>query len=95
MAVKRLLWRRVASVTITNINIIRRPDNLAMIRLLGVKLIYVEEIEVNNFDRFVIVDSQPDHHECFSMLQSKDRDVTYFILFVKNDFPELIMFYCC
>lgn len=69
MAVKRLLWRRVANVTITNINIIKRPDNLAMIRLLGVKLIYVEEIEVNNFDRFVIVDSQPDHHECFSMFR--------------------------
>jgi len=69
MAVKRLLWRRVASVTITNINILKRPDNLAMIRLLGVELIYVEEIEENNFNRFVIVDSQPDHHECFAMFR--------------------------
>jgi nanoRNase/pAp phosphatase (c-di-AMP/oligoRNAs hydrolase) len=69
MAVKRLLWRRVASVTISNINIIKRPDNVAMIRLLGVELIYVEEIEENNFNRFVIVDSQPDHHECFAMFR--------------------------
>jgi len=28
MAVKRLLWRRVANITISNINIIKRPDNL-------------------------------------------------------------------
>jgi nanoRNase/pAp phosphatase (c-di-AMP/oligoRNAs hydrolase) len=34
MAVKRLLWRKVSSVTISNINIIKRPDNIAMIRLL-------------------------------------------------------------
>jgi nanoRNase/pAp phosphatase (c-di-AMP/oligoRNAs hydrolase) len=39
MAVKRLLWRKVANITISNINIIKRPDNLAMIRLLGVSLV--------------------------------------------------------
>ncbi len=69
MAVKRLLWRRVANTTISNINIINRPDNLAMIRLLGVDLIYVDDIDMNHFNRFVIVDSQPDHHECFSMFK--------------------------
>ncbi len=69
MAVKRLLWRRVANTTISNINIINRPDNLAMIRLLGVDLIYVDDINMNHFNRFVIVDSQPDHHECFSMFK--------------------------
>ena len=31
MAVKRLLWHRVAVVSISNINIIKRPDNLAII----------------------------------------------------------------
>lgn len=69
IAVKRLLWRRVASTTITHINIINRPDNIAMIRLLGIDLVYVDELEGNHFNRFVIVDSQPDHHECFSMLK--------------------------
>ena len=39
MAIRRLLWRKVPNVTISNINTINRPDNLAMIRLLGVKLI--------------------------------------------------------
>ncbi len=66
MAVKRLLWRRVANVTISNINVIKRPDNIAMIRLLGVKLIPVKDIEKECFSRFVMVDSQPDHHEIFS-----------------------------
>ena len=36
MAMKRLLWRKVAGVTISNINEVKRPDNRAMIRLLGV-----------------------------------------------------------
>ncbi len=35
MAVKRMLWRRVTNVAISNINTIVRPDNMAMIRLLG------------------------------------------------------------
>lgn len=63
MAVKRLLWRKVSSVTMSNINVVVRPDNLAMIRLLGVSLVHIDEIDANSFNRFVIVDSQPDHHE--------------------------------
>jgi len=66
MAVRRLLWHRVANICVSNINVIERPDNLAMIRLLGVKLIHVDEVDENQFNRIVIVDSQPDHHECFA-----------------------------
>ena len=66
MALKRLLWRRVAGVTISNINVVERPDNLAMIRLLRVALIHINEIDESRFNRFVIVDSQPDHHEAFA-----------------------------
>jgi len=66
MAVKRLLWRKVAGITISNINVIKRPDNLAMIRLLGVNLVHVDGIGENEFSKTVIVDSQPDHHESFS-----------------------------
>jgi len=65
MAVKRLLWRKVASVTISNINVIKRPDNITMIRLLGVNLVPVKDIAKECFTRFVLVDSQPDHHEIF------------------------------
>ncbi|MGB2689270.1 MAG: DHH family phosphoesterase [Desulfobacterales bacterium] len=66
MAVKRLLWRRVSNVTISNINIIKRPDNIAMIRLLGVNLVPVKDIVKDCFSRFVMVDSQPDHSEVFT-----------------------------
>jgi nanoRNase/pAp phosphatase (c-di-AMP/oligoRNAs hydrolase) len=66
MAVKRLLWRKVAGVTISNINVIKRPDNITMIRLLGVNLVPVKDIVKECFSRFVLVDSQPAHHEIFS-----------------------------
>jgi nanoRNase/pAp phosphatase (c-di-AMP/oligoRNAs hydrolase) len=63
MAVSRLLWRRVLNVTISNINKIKRPDNLAMIRLLGVTLTPFSEIDPAQFSRTVMLDSQPDHNE--------------------------------
>jgi nanoRNase/pAp phosphatase (c-di-AMP/oligoRNAs hydrolase) len=66
MAVKRLLWRKTASVTIANINIIKRPDNLAMIKLLSVNLIFSDKVVLKQYNRFVIVDSQPAHNEAFS-----------------------------
>lgn len=66
LAVKRLLWRRVASVTLSNINIISRPDNLNMIRLLGVDMIHDAKINPDSYDKHVIVDSQPGHNERFS-----------------------------
>ncbi len=66
MAVSRLLWHKVANITIANVNQIKRPDNLAMVRLLGVKLIYIDEINENQFNRVVIVDSQPNHNQAFS-----------------------------
>ena len=65
MAVKRLLWRKVNSVTISNVNIIKRPDNLTMIRLLRVNLTLVNDIDPDKYDRVVMVDSQPSHHEAF------------------------------
>ncbi len=65
-AIKRLLWRKTAGVTIASVNAVKRPDNLAMIRLLGVRLEPVESIDAARFTRFVIVDSQPAHHERFA-----------------------------
>ena len=38
LALKRLLWRKVANVTIAHVNQISRPDNLAMTRLLNIPL---------------------------------------------------------
>jgi nanoRNase/pAp phosphatase (c-di-AMP/oligoRNAs hydrolase) len=69
MAVSRLLWRRVLSVTISNVNTINRPDNLTMLRLLKVAMIPFNEIDPVQFTKFAIVDSQPDHNESMEQLE--------------------------
>lgn len=66
MAIKRLLWRKVAGVTLAHFNAIKRPDNIAMVRLLGIRLVHTDKIDGEKFNRFVIVDAQPDHNEAFS-----------------------------
>ena len=68
MAVSRLLWRRVINVTISHINAINRPDNLAMLKLLGVSLVPHTDIEISQYSKMVIVDSQPDHNEFMNRL---------------------------
>lgn len=70
MSVKRLLWKKVVSVTLAHINVIERPDNIAMARLLNARLVHIDKVTVNQYDRFVIVDSQPDHHERFSTFKA-------------------------
>ncbi|TYT75188.1 DHH family phosphoesterase [Desulfobotulus mexicanus] len=69
MAVKRLLWRKVAGVTISHINDIQRPDNQSMIRLLGIKMIHFRDLPNWRYNRIVLVDSQPDHHDCFALFR--------------------------
>jgi len=66
IAVKRLLWRKAASVTIAHVNVIKRQDNLVMIRLLNISLVPYSTIDIKKFDRIVMVDSQPGHHEAFN-----------------------------
>jgi nanoRNase/pAp phosphatase (c-di-AMP/oligoRNAs hydrolase) len=63
MALKRLLWRRVAGVCIANINLIERTDNLVFIRLIGVVMTPFQKIDIKRFNRIIMVDAQPDHHE--------------------------------
>jgi len=65
MAVKRLLWRKVNNITISNINVIDRPDNCAMVELLGVNLTHIKDLDETRFNRFVMVDSQPSHSVLF------------------------------
>ncbi len=65
MALKRLLWRRVQEVVICHFNTITRPDNLAMIAYTDPGLVRLCDVDRSAFDKFVVVDSQPDHHECF------------------------------
>ena len=69
MAVKRLLWRKVAEVYIAYFNKISRPDNLAMIAHTEPGLVALDDIKKEEFELFVIVDSQPDHNERFAEFQ--------------------------
>lgn len=63
LAMKRILWRRVAGVTIARVNEISRPDNLAMVRLLKIAAKPMASLNPDKFSKRVIVDGQPDHHE--------------------------------
>ena len=65
MAVKRLLWRKVHEVVIAYFNKISRPDNLAMIEYTESELVSLNDIRKEDFNTFVVVDSQPDHNERF------------------------------
>jgi nanoRNase/pAp phosphatase (c-di-AMP/oligoRNAs hydrolase) len=69
MALKRLLWRKVSQACIANVNVISRPDNIAMIKLLRIAMKPSDQIDPERFNRFVLVDSQPNHHERFSDFQ--------------------------
>jgi len=68
MAVSRLLWRRAININISNINTIKRPDNLTMLRLLNVNLTHFRDIDPGQYNKIVIVDSQPDHNESMDQL---------------------------
>src|SRR5512143_481336 len=63
LAVSRLLAGRTAGVTISNVNQVDRPDNMAMIRLLKVPLVPFGNIPLERFPKLVMVDSQPNHNE--------------------------------
>lgn len=66
LALKRLLWRKVQSVTIAHFNEINRFDNLTMIRLLKIPLVRLHRVDGSSFSKTVLVDGQPDHNEAFA-----------------------------
>ncbi|MBW2565810.1 MAG: phosphoesterase [Deltaproteobacteria bacterium] len=65
MALKRLLWRKVSATTIAHVGTITRPDNLAMIRLVSLDIVPIQDADKGQFTRYAILDSQPNHHEGF------------------------------
>jgi len=66
LAVKRLLWHKVASTSIGIIRPVRRLNNLTMLRLLHLRLLPLYAMGAWNFDKFVLVDGQPAHNDLFS-----------------------------
>ncbi len=65
MAIKRLLWRKVSETMIAYFNPITRPDNLTMIDLTEPGMKKLDQVKREDFNTFVIVDSQPSHNESF------------------------------
>lgn len=68
MAVKRLLRYKVKSVTITHPNEIRRLNNQAMVERLKVPLVRLKDVKVADYNKMVMVDSQPNHLPCFEKI---------------------------
>jgi len=66
LALKRLLWRRLSTVTISPIRPITRPQNQTMVRLLEIPLAPFDRIQAADFNRFALLDSQPSHNPLFS-----------------------------
>ena len=66
LALKRLLWHKVQSTTIGMIRPIRRLNNLTMVKLLRLPLVLLDKNKMDPFDRYVLVDAQPQHNDFFS-----------------------------
>lgn len=65
MALRRIMARRVKDVGIGQINEIKRPDNLAMIRYLRIPTQKLIPNLAVQYDKFALVDSQPHHNPEF------------------------------
>ena len=65
LALKRLFWRKVKRTTLLHINPIERADNLALIRLLKIKMQRMRSMRGRKINRWAIVDSQPHHDDRF------------------------------
>ena len=61
LALKRLFWRRVSKATIYHSNVIKRADNLAMIKLLKLDQRHIRNLKRGGISKWAVVDSQPHH----------------------------------
>ena len=81
LALKRIMSRRVGEVEIASINEVRRPDNLAMMRLTRLHMVRFAPEMVSRFDRFATVDSQPHHSPLF-------QDIPFSLVIDHHPLPE-------
>lgn len=68
LAVKRLLWKQVQRVVIAYIGEIQRLENQAMMELLHIPMVRISQVDIDYFQRKILVDSQPNHYEAFSRI---------------------------
>lgn len=69
LAIKSILRYRVRKINVVYPNEIRRLSNIAMVDLLKIKASRIKSINQDEYDKFVIVDSQPSHHPLFEDIQ--------------------------
>ena len=65
LALKRLLWHRLAACVIAVIRPITRPQNQRMVQLLDIALSPLAEVHPDEFNRKALLDNQPGHHDLF------------------------------
>lgn len=68
LAIKRLLRYKTKSVVIAHPNEIRRLNNVAMVERLKIPLERLKGIKASDFQKLILVDSQPNHLPCFEKL---------------------------
>jgi nanoRNase/pAp phosphatase (c-di-AMP/oligoRNAs hydrolase) len=66
LALKRLFWRKAKKSIIYHINVIKRADNLALLRLLKIDQKPVRKLNGSEITKWALLDSQPRHDERFS-----------------------------
>ena len=66
LALRRIMSRRVKDCRIARVNTISRPDNLAMVRYTRLDMERLTPELALRFQKFAMVDSQPDHHPGFA-----------------------------
>jgi nanoRNase/pAp phosphatase (c-di-AMP/oligoRNAs hydrolase) len=66
MALKRFFWRKVKKTSIYHINVIKRADNLAMMKLLKLDHRHVRKLNSSEYTKWALLDSQPPHNEQLS-----------------------------
>ncbi len=69
LAMKRLIRHRVSEVTIAHINEIRRVNNVAMMQLLKIPLVKLRQIKPAEYNKKILLDSQPSHNPEFLKFQ--------------------------
>ncbi|MBN1830475.1 MAG: DHH family phosphoesterase [Deltaproteobacteria bacterium] len=65
LALKRIFWRKVKKILIYHINVIKRADNLALIKLLRIDQYHIRNLDRAEITKWAIVDSQPHHNRQF------------------------------
>ncbi len=69
LALQRIFWRKVKHTIVCRVNAIKRSDNLAMMKLLGLQVPYVNRADTSKVTKWAIVDGQPHHHPRFAKIK--------------------------